>query len=189
MISTMMRTTLLLATAATLGACASMPLGTMWKLRDFGPEQLARVDPAQVRLATRIEPGAIQLDPEQVALRITLTRHDGGAETHTFGVDEVHSFTSTLTGGDLAGWQAFRFDEESLALFRRFQPVLHTARDDFAQFHVAVEVALQDPRSLDGLEAIRLTTRLQLAANEDAFTLVDDAPFRIERPAQDAPAD
>lgn len=183
------RTLTVLVFAGVLGACASVPLGTMWKLRDFGPEELARLDPAQLRIATRIEPGAIQLDPGQMALRITLVRHDGGSEVHAFGVDEVHSFTSALTGSDLLGWQAFRLDAEGLALFRRFQPALRTAQDVYAGMNVAIEVGLLDPASIADLEAIKLTSRLQLAADEDAFTLVDRARVRIDRPQTATAAD
>lgn len=179
----------IIALAGLLGACASVPLGTMWKLRHFGPEELARVDPAQVRIATRIEPGNLQLDPAQVALRITLQGHDGGSEVHAFGVEEVHGFSSALTGGDLLGWQAFRLDDEGRALFERFQPVLRTAKDTYASMNVTIEVGLIDPAAIVDLDAITLTSRLQLAADEDAFTLVDRARVRIEQPPVDATAD
>ena len=49
----------LLALAALVAGCTSVPLSTMWRLRNFGPDQLLALEPTELRAAARVDRRAV----------------------------------------------------------------------------------------------------------------------------------
>lgn len=50
------RALLAAAAAGLLAGCLSIPVSTIWKLRNFGPEQLFALDPTELRAALLVDP-------------------------------------------------------------------------------------------------------------------------------------
>lgn len=175
------RCALVVVLASLVTACASVPMGTMWKMRNVGPEQLARLDPAQIRVATRIEPDGLRIAAGKTVLQLTLTLRGSGEVTqHALTVEEIQSFTSSLTGGDLGGWQAFRLDAAGLAAYERLKPVMALGRDQFEKAAFALNFGSEGELPAD-VDAIVVSARLQLADDQDAVTLIDRARIEVER--------
>jgi hypothetical protein len=63
-----------LALIALLSGCSSVPLATMWRLRNFGAEQLFALDPTELRAAARVDSRARMKD---VTIRLEVRPADG----------------------------------------------------------------------------------------------------------------
>jgi hypothetical protein len=59
-----------------LGACASVPLKTAWKLRKLTPETLLEIEPADVRAAVELD-RRIDLDVSRTSLSVTFVAKEG----------------------------------------------------------------------------------------------------------------
>lgn len=80
-----------------LAGCTSIPLGTLWKLRNSGVEALATLDPEQLRVASRIEPAPLHLDPARSKLILTLMPRGGAVPVrHTFGLRPAKVYSGLL---------------------------------------------------------------------------------------------
>ena len=116
-----------------VNACASVPLGTMWALRDFHPSDLAKIEPSDIRIATLVQPGPQQLDVTKSGLVLELTPHDAGeVQTYRFGLMPAASGDSAIPPGEHdAGWQGFALEPDGVTAFRALQPRLATVQDDY----------------------------------------------------------
>lgn len=158
-----------------LGACASIPLSTMWRMRNFGAAELAAIDPAALRVATRMEPAQLRLDPAKAQLVLALTPRAGGPdEVHAMQLREASVANGDLVPGDPADWQVFRLAEHSAAMLREAVPRFTRDMDaDYTGATFSVKFGFTDAGALAGRDALRATVRLALAADQQAFTLLD----------------
>ncbi len=63
---------LALGLVALLGGCASMPVGTMWRLSRFGADDLRDIDAKRLRVIADVS-ASQPIDPESVRLVVTFT--------------------------------------------------------------------------------------------------------------------
>lgn len=166
--------------ALALSACASIPLSTLWALREFGPEDLAAVEPADVRVATLVEPAVGDIDPAKSHLKLTLTPREGPPEVHLFGLR-----LSRVQGGPVvpAGdprWQVFELDDAGLVAMRKVKPRLADLESDYRAW--ALNVSMQGFDEVPAqVEALHLSVRVQLADDQAPLTLFDRAEIPMER--------
>src|SRR5690606_9608426 len=82
----MKRTLFIVAACLALAACASIPLGTLWKLRSFDENTLVQLEPSDLRAALSLAP-AVAVEPGSVKLSLELDREGAGPESHAFGLE------------------------------------------------------------------------------------------------------
>lgn len=172
-----------------LAACASVPISTMWRMRNFGPEQLAALDPDNLRVATTLEPAHLRVDPAKARLVLTLVPRAGGAdEVYTLQLREAAVANDDLVPDDGAQWQMFRLAADSADTLRAALPrITRDMQADYASASFKVNFGFAGERQLDGLDAVHASVRLALAADQSAFTLVDGARIPVDKTAPAAP--
>ncbi|MFU8832242.1 MAG: hypothetical protein ACNA7J_08815, partial [Wenzhouxiangella sp.] len=80
---------LVVMAALLLGACGSIPMGTMWKMYRMGPEGLLNADPVEVRAA--VLSATWFLDDKNFdagRLEIEMTRADESVESFEFVLED-----------------------------------------------------------------------------------------------------
>jgi hypothetical protein len=181
------RALLLLVLALGLGACASVPLSTLWKLRDFGSAELAGLDPQQVRVAGRLEPAPLSIDPQSVRLTLTLTPSRSGQPVrHGFGLRPSRVSDARLAQPGGRAWQVFELDEAGLASMRRLQPRFARLEKEYSRFEFSVDWRTTGPAPAT-LDALILSMRLQLAADQAPVTLFDRAKIPLKHASGGGP--
>lgn len=161
--------------AAVVTGCASVPLSTLWAMRDVGPEDLADIDPAGLRLAVRMEPDGVRVDADRSTLRLTLSPRRENAEpvVVAMGLRPSAVPTAGLVPAGESGWQVFGLDGDSVRLLEAHRPLLETVEQDFRSVAFAFAVRTLPPD--EGGEvpsSFRLGVRLALADGRPPFTLV-----------------
>ncbi len=174
------RGSLIAATAILLASCASVPMSTLWALRNFEPGDLATLSPAQIRIAALIEPGPMMIDTSrsQLVLRLHPLDESQDDEIHLFGLTEASDGPAGQIGDRQAGWQDLRLSDEGELAFAVLQPQLATVRQDYRglSFGVDIKMSGELPRHVD---VLYFTTRLRLAPDQKVLTLLDRARMPV----------
>lgn len=110
--------------ALLLGACGSIPLGTMWKMYRMGPEGLLASNPGEVRAAVLSE--SWFLDGESFdsgRLEIEMTRADDSVESFSFGLAELSGLgpLQLEPAGPGQRWRVYAIEKHQLADFQAMQ--------------------------------------------------------------------
>ena len=165
---------------ALLAGCMSVPLATMWQLRSFTAEDLAAVDPGQLRVAALIEPGSSRLDPGRSKLTLTLDPKVGAPETHVFGLRVSPIQGGPILPADNPAWQVLELDAGGRAAMRALQPRLAKIREHYTGAKLDVKFKLADgiPK---GVDEARFSVRVQLADDQQPLVLFDRARVPVER--------
>ena len=163
-----------LTTVVLLAGCAGVPLKTMWKLRSFGVDDFAAVDPADVRAAIQLEDDLV-VKPGATALKVALHGTDGSARE--FSVP-LHTVRQGRNVGDSLPpaksgrhWYLFDLTEEGVEDFKALQRELQAPRE---QGSISIEVAsaFENPPDADRGK-LPMEIRLQLDAEDGFFVLFD----------------
>lgn len=175
------RTLLLAPWLVLLAGCTSIPLGTLWKMRDFGKDDLAAIDPQALRVAGLVEPGPL-LDPARsvLTLTLTLTPEQGPPERHAFGLRNARLYSAQLVPAGDPRWQIFELDDTGRAEMRRLLPILDTIEERHERFAFDVKMQMAGDLPAD-VDMLRMSIRVQLAAGQEPLVLLDRAPMPIER--------
>jgi len=169
-----------LAATALLVGCMSVPLATMWQLRSFTAEDLAAVDPAQLRVAVLIEPGSSRLDPAHSKLTLALDPKTGAPETHVFGLRVSPIQGGPILPADNPAWQVLELDAGGQAEMRALQPRLAKIREHYTGATLDVKFKLADGMP-KGIDEARFSVRVQLADDQQPLVLFDRARVPVEQ--------
>lgn len=169
-----------LAVAWAAAGCVSMPLATLWELRSFGADDLAAIDPAEVRVATLVEPDVGNIDPARSHLKLTLTPHDGPAEVHAFGLRPARLLDGTLVPANDPRWAVFELDAAGLAAMRALEPRLARIEDDYRAWSLTVTAQGFDAMAKQ-VDVLYFSVRVQLGHDQAPITLFDRARIEMER--------
>jgi hypothetical protein len=124
----MIKRSLALVLVVTITGCASVPLSTMWRLRNFTPQDVAILDPEDIGVAVQL-PDELTLDEDRVTFNIQLFRKadddrelalEERADLETVEVGQ-RVITPVPAARDGRHWHVLKLSEEALASFRRFQ--------------------------------------------------------------------
>ncbi len=177
----------LLATALLLQACAHVPLGTMWRMRDFGPNTLLQADPVALRAAVQV-PDALGLQPTGHTLVIHIDV-DGGQPPPLDVAAMLEVELSLRESGPLESrpgshWHVLKLDASGAAEFAKFRDFMeHKPEGKKGSFELAVkpnfggnsgEVWHKMMCSEDNGE---LSVALRIAPDQDWLVLVQDHPL------------
>ncbi len=187
--------------AASLAACSSVPLGTMWKLSRMGPEAVYQANPEEVRAAVRSADwflGGPSFD--QGVLRAELRSTLRGDKTWEFPLEETSSSEAWQLPEAPTGqrWRIYGINEESLGEFQEFQRILPGliegggGEGDSGSFSLSVQFMDDALRALSEemdagttpvrTETITLRIELKLDPDDGYFTLLDDHAMEVRFP-------
>lgn len=184
----MVKRVVLLGTLLTLAGCASIPLGTMWRMMNFTPQDFVALDPAELEVAIKL-PDALALDDELMTFDVELYRGEGEAAElllrETAQLESVEKGRRTITPlrpADVGRhWHVLRLPAGSHAAFRNFQHEfdrLWQLEDNTGSFRINVSPKFVNHDSLTG--AHEITVALRFAETEGWFDLVRDATFDFD---------
>lgn len=178
----------LLLAVLSLAGCASMPLGTMWRMMNFTPQDFVALDPAELGVAIKL-PDALALDDELVTFDVELYRGEGETAElllrESAQLESVEKGRRTITPLPPADtgrhWHVLKLPAGSHAAFRNFQhefDSLWHQEDNSGSFRINVNPKFVNQDSLTG--AHEITIALRFAESDGWFDLVRDATFDFD---------
>lgn len=180
--STILRMTkwsLILATLMMVVGCSSVPVSTMWRMRNFGIEDLQKIDPNDLRVQI-VLPGPMSEKLKTAEVNVINTRANGQVEKYRFPAEIVER--KELREGwrkqKVVGETTWKLTAEGVADFVRMQKTLADPSQEYRHTVTNVWVAAPEP----GLEPtpFEITIRLRLKADEPYMTLIEKAKVNLE---------
>lgn len=175
----MKRLLALLAACLLLPACASIPLGTMWKLRGFDENTLMQLEPADLRTALSLVP-AVDVQPDSVELSLELTRDDAEPERHAFGLEPAIGPGPRDRERRYSLWQ---LDSPGLRALASVQRSLRAAQASGSKAYSGATFSVTFRPAFQGEppEALQATVQLLLTPEDGWLLLLDEAELPITR--------
>ncbi len=184
------RLTLAAASLIMLAGCASIPLGTLWKMRSFDADDLARIDAREIRLAGRIDPAPQRVDPSRTHLELSLVPRVEGApdEHYAFSLRVSDDYEPALIPepDPQHRWVVLELDDAGLAAWQRLQPKLVNVKKNYRGASFSFEFKATDEGS-EKFDAIWVSARLELDPQQGPLTLLDRKRFKVEQEPEPAP--
>lgn len=173
----MRRRALLLASVAAAG-CTSIPVRTLWRLRNFGPEQLFALDPAHLRAAARVDSRATM---KNVTIRIDIEPPDALARrSYTLPLEQPVRDPRLDPAPADRRWYAFALSSDGLAEYQRI-------KREYASVARGSRGTVTVSASDDGTIAPELRRRFPLRVDilldptEGYFTLISEMHVDLSR--------
>ncbi len=156
-------------------ACASIPLSTLWRMRNFDAADLAVVQPRDVRLAGLVDPAPLRFEPTRSHLELQLTPRAEGlpAETFRFGLRETQVYDPRLNPGNTARWQVFALDDAALKTWARLKPKLLDIKQRYRAAKFMYSFHTNDPPA--DVDTMIVSAKLQLGVDQAPLVLLDRA--------------
>jgi hypothetical protein len=180
---------LILATLTIGVGCSSMPLSTMWRMRDFGIEDLQKIDPNDLRVQI-VLPGPMSEKLKTAEVNVINTRAKGQVDKYRFPAEIIER--KELREGwrklRVLGETTWKLTGEGVADFVRMQKTLADPSQEYRHTEINVK-ADGDPEP--GLEPkpFEITIRLRLRADEPYLTLIEKAKITPEVKKPEAAAE
>lgn len=159
----------LILLALLLGACASVPLKTAWKLRKVTPETLLSTEPADVRAAVELD-RRFDLDVSRTALNMTLLAREGPDEEVAVPLrslatgDRVHPELPEAPPGRY--WTVLGLTAEGRDRMVEVQAIARDHRDEYSGMNIQMKARFGEEISPELLSAypvqfwVRLTPEM-----------------------------
>jgi hypothetical protein len=170
----------LLASVVFLASCTSIPLSTMWKLKDYSSENIKDIDPLEFRARVTHQSSfyiksegsvfSLELSNDDEKVKFEIPLEVIGTEDVMQGVFRSREFTKTM----------LKMSEAGVKDFMKLQKDAGKLEDKYNKtwFKVKCSGDLKDrsnpPKHLE------LTIEIKLNGNEDFFTLIDSAKMKLE---------
>ena len=173
----MKRRAFLLMTAA-LAGCTSIPVSTLWRLRNFGPEQLFALDPTELRAAARVESRARM---KSATISIEVKPADGSAlRAYVLPLERPVDDPRLERAPAARRWYAIGLSPQGLAEYQRI-------KRDFAAApkgsHGTVKISADDDGTLSPelKKAFPLRLDVLLDPAEGYFTLISETKLDLSQ--------
>jgi|GEM_PF-3693749 len=199
---TKMRLTSFVLLALILTGCASIPLGTMWKMYRLGPEGVLNANPSEVRAAVLSDSWFLDnKNFDEGRLELEMRRADDSVESFSYVLESVSS--EEYVGLDRPDpgqrWRVYAIKRDELEAFQSMQSQLagwlETEEFKGGSMSVAVKFdrgaegeassigpgddSVDDSRTYPG--EVRFRIDLRLSENEGYFTLIREHSMPIKR--------
>ena len=174
----MKRRALLLA--ALLGAgCTSIPVSTLWRLRNFGPEQLFALDPTQLRAAARVDARALM---KNVTISIDVQSSDGSARrAYVLPLEQPIQDARLDRPPVDRRWFAFALSKQGLAEYERIKrEYASLPKGGRSTIGVSASDAGTIPPEL--MRAFPLRVDVLLDPADGYFTLINETKLDLTQP-------
>lgn len=170
-----------LAVCAWLAGCTSIPVGTMLKMRSFGKEDFAAIEPREI-LVTILLPDGYELNVDKTRLVAEIEAKEKSFYTG-FGL-RVQSVRNASIEPGFFGRESVQHKEYLLHLSeegaKKFNEARSAALAAPGKKQVRFEVSFSFAQIPENAEFARFTIDLQLSKEEGFFRLVDDAKVRFK---------
>lgn len=160
---------------ALAGGCVSVPLSTLWKMRDFGPQDLLQLDPAALRVAATTAEG-VQPDPAKTRLRIGIIEKDGTKRVLDLALEEAKHETPP----DVAlAWTILRTDAASSKVLLELRDALRAQPEAMPKSaSVDVDIFMKE-RPAAEVKTLHLHVSLRLGADQAWMPLFDGVAIPV----------
>ena len=187
----MKRTIILLVVGLILGGCSAVPLRTMWRMRNFSAQNVASIEPNEVR-AKIILPVDMPLKSGASNIVIGLTDDKGHSNSYKFPLEIIaqEEITQGRFRKKSVMMSTLRLSLQAVSDFVQFQKELQTKerKHGGASVHVSFDFDRSEPLKDDETpKPFELSILLKLKADEDYLTLIDKAKitkFEKKKPEQ-----
>ncbi len=177
-----------------LAGCSSIPLSTMWKMRSFGPDDFAKIQPADMRVKVQVPPGC-GLDFKEKPPRLDFTIESGGKTTvGKMVLEKVTEADVTEKAGAFSSrtithhQYELKFTADSLTQFALLQKLVRTAEKGSTKLDLRVAVNFSDIPA-PYAKGFNFTISLLLNPADGYFVFLDNARLNLtETPPSSKPA-
>ena len=159
-------------------ACSSVPLATMWRLKDFSAKSVAFINPNDIR-AKIVHTDSIEISSSN--LDVGLINQDGSEDKHTFPFEIVDRKEETrgMFFKETVAVTTLKLSPQAVKDFERFKQTLQDAKQKNRRMKLSVAAhftEFEDERMPDQFE---FSILLKIDAKEDYFTLIDDTTIDL----------
>lgn len=174
MMRTLRRHAMLVIALLLITGCASIPLSTLWQIRNFDAADLAAVQPRDVRLAGLIDPAPLSIDPAHSQLELRLTPRSEGAadEYYRFNLRETQVYDPRLNLGHNPRLQVFALDDTSVVTWSRLQPRLMEIKQRYRAFNFKFVFHTGEDMPANS-DTMIVSAKLQLGIDQAPMVLLD----------------
>jgi len=171
---------LLSAVLMIMVGCSSVPVSTMWRMRDFGVEDLQTIDPNDLRVQI-VLPAQMSDNLKTAEVNVINTRTSGQVDKFRFPAEiiERKELREGWRKKKVFGETTWKLTTDGVGDFVRMQKILVDPSQEYRHTEINVK-ADGDPDP--GLEPkpFEITIRLRLKENESYMTLIDKAKVTPE---------
>jgi hypothetical protein len=175
------RTLLALLLPLLVAGCLSIPVSTMWKLRNFGPEQLFALDPTELRAALLVDP---RVTMKGGRIDIVVQPPDNAPKrSYAILLQQPQRADPRLPPAPAGRvWQVFAMSPQSVAEFQKLKQDFKTIPKGTT---VTVSVGFDEGSVPDALRR-EFPVRLDLVLDpaEGYFTMIKDTTIDLDRPTK-----
>jgi hypothetical protein len=164
-----------------LAGCAHVPLGTLWKLRSFGPEDFVALNPADLRAAVRA-PTAFVFAKEGHELQVVLIEDGRTAvdATAALAIEASVAGVSNLKPRDGATWRVMRLTPEGERALGRIQAAVARLKPGTRkEFQLTVVPAMRFDKPAAPGRVGEPSVGLRMAPGGGFVMLVEDYPLEV----------
>lgn len=177
---------LILVTAIVVVGCSSIPLSTMWRMRDFGIEDLHKIDPNDLRVQI-VLPGQMSDNLKTAEVNVINTRINDQVDRFRFPA-EIIERTERREGWrkqKVIGETTWKLTNDGVTDFVRMQKALADTSQEYRSTEINVK-AEGDPNPEVEPKPFEITIRIRLFADEPYLILIDKAKItpEIKRPRE-----
>lgn len=176
-----MRRRSLLALAALGAGCSSVPLSTMWRLRDFNADQLLALDPTELRAAARVDTRAAM---KNVTITLEVEPADGSARrVYLIPLEQPVSDPRLERAPKDRRWFAFGLSKQGLVEYQRIKREYGSIPKGSRG---AVKIAAADDGTIppELMRAFPLRVDILLDPAEGYFTLISETKLDLSKQKQ-----
>jgi hypothetical protein len=156
--------------------CTSIPVSTLWRLRNFGPEQLFALDPMQLRAAARVDSRALM---KNVTIAIDVQSADGSTRrAYVLPLEQPVQDPRLERAPVDRRWFAFALSKPGLAEYERIKrEYASLPKGGRSTIRVSASDAGTVPAEL--MRAFPLRVDVLLDPAEGYFTLINETKLDL----------
>jgi hypothetical protein len=163
-----------------LAGCASIPFSTAVRLASIKPQELAQVDPSQVRVRVSI-PEGFELNVPASRLTLALGTPSGERKNVKMGLSLLqhtreHRSTGLFSGNLAVSTYVLALTPEGAQQLRSMQQFVLASNPDTFQFGVSVPLA----KTLPNAREMTFWAEVRLSAKDRYTPLIDAAKIKFQ---------
>jgi len=163
-----------------LAGCGSVPLSTMWRMKDFSIQDVAAIDPNELR-ARIISPDLV---PEQEGGHLDIGFLDNDSnDMYTFPLEiiERKEETKGMFRKRVVRTTTFKLTSEAVDAFVRFRKLILANKRKNRKVLLIVSPAFEPIKIKDEPKVLEISILLKLKAEEDYLTLINKARIDLSK--------
>lgn len=169
-------------TALSIASCASVPLSTMWKFRNFSESDLTSIDPRSLS-AQLITDQGVEVEVERAVLAMGYETPKGHRALNfplkLNSVEPIVLNTGWFSDSLAKSRYTFSLTDEGIANFKEMQKLVSAYKDlENQQGSLSANVSFASLPP--GMQLLRFSFLVQFAPDQDFITLIDNAEVAIE---------